>query len=91
MVTFDCKKTIKNIKGEDMKNGGEPVSFGSVVCDSLCALREDHSRAFALAKKFATEDSVELKAEEVVLAKKAVNNAGVSALVGAQILEELDK
>lgn len=45
-------------------------------------------------KKFATEESVDLKAEEVVFLKKEINEAGkvwMNALMCGQILEILDE
>lgn len=91
MINFDCKKALKDIYGEDFKKDEIPVTHGEVICDSLCALREDHSKAFALAKKFAIQDTVELKAEDIILIKKALTTVGLKAIAVGQIIEELEK
>jgi hypothetical protein len=93
MKVFDTKKQLINLKGEVMKDGEEDASMGNIIANILCGQGiENPARAYQLGKKFSTEDTVELKAEDVVYLKKQLETASkfISALVLGQIITELD-
>lgn len=96
MKLFVTNKPIINLKGQEMTEDGTketPVAtMGSIVANMLCGMGiENPSRGFQLGKKMSTEETVELKAEDVVYIKKQLDNCKyLSALVIGQITEELD-
>lgn len=97
MKTFDCKRTLKNIKGDELNNvgivkqeGQEAITLGEIIADVLASAREDHARSYVFAKKFATQDTVDLKAEDIVFVQQKVEKSGLPALTVGQIIEELE-
>lgn len=85
---------LLTLKGEEIKDEDKkPVTISKVITEVLTFV-QGHSnpqRCFLLAKKFATEKEVELKAEDVVFIKKVLEESkGLSALVSGQIIEMLE-
>lgn len=92
MKTLITTTPLVNLKGEEMKDGDTLATIGAVIANILCGVGiENPARAYQLAKKLSTEDSVELKAEDVVYLVKQMNgNKQMSAMVIGQIIEELE-
>lgn len=85
MITITCAKPLTDIKGNDTV-----ATVGSFLSEVMWNARENQSRGFMLAKKFATEDTVELKAEDIVFIKKVINTLGARAGEAGQIFSLLD-
>jgi len=90
MKIFDTQKKIVDLKGLVIKDGEKEVIMGDMVANALSYSRENPARCYQLAKKFATEATVELKAEDVVFLKGVIEKSGLVALSAGQILEELE-
>lgn len=90
MTTFNTQKVLKDLRGNEIKQEGKSVKIGDVVCDYLAMNRENQARSYQLAKKFATDKEVELKAEDVVFIKETLAKSGLPALTVGQIEEELE-
>ncbi len=94
MVTIKTKQPLLTLKGEVITNTDKTeIPIGDIICNILSGnVTENPARAYQLAKKFANDETVELKAEDVVYLKKQVeSNKNLSALFAGQILELLDK
>lgn len=99
MKKIDTKQLLYTLKGEPLtentKNAaGEiekiDISIGLVISNVLSGSTKNPHRAYVLAKKFATDDSVDLKAEDVVFIKDAIENSGLTSLVTGQVIDILD-
>jgi len=96
MLTIDTKIILKSLKGEDLKDGTTPVTVGIICANILSGITANPSLAWQLGKKFATEDKVELKAEDIVFLKAEINKAAtaekawLNSIIAGQILEILD-
>jgi len=93
MLKFDTKIVLKTLKGEVIKDDTGEVTAALVISNILSGQTTNPARAYQLAKKFATEDIVDLKAEDVVFIKEQVEGAAkqsMSSLVAGQLLELLD-
>lgn len=97
MKTIKNDQTLVDMKGEPLKNESlEDVKLGYVLSNIMGGKTDNPALAWILGKKFATQESVDLKAEEVVFVKQEVTklatNAGswLSGILGGQILEILD-
>lgn len=90
MITFNTQKTLKDLRGNELKENDKSIKIGDVICDHLSMNRENQARSYQLAKKFATDEKVELKAEDVVFIKESLGKLGLTALVLGQIEEELE-
>jgi hypothetical protein len=95
MTTIDTKKKLVNFKGEELIAEDKGPVFLGVILSNVCAgAKSNPTLGWVLGKKFATEDEVELKAEEVVFLKSEVKEAGkvwMSGLMCGQVLEILDE
>ncbi len=107
MVTIKTKSPLINLKGEALRNPdtteliegkstivkGAEIAVGDVIANLLSGQGIDNpARAYQFAKKFANDELVDLKAEDVVYIKKQIEgNKNFSALVSGQLLELLDK
>jgi hypothetical protein len=89
MKIFDTQKQIVDLKGLVIKDGEKELLLGDILANALSYSKENPARCYQLAKKFATETTVELKAEDVVFLKGIVEKAGMVSLTAGQILEEL--
>ena len=78
-------------------NTNMPIQVGIVIANVLSGLTSNPTLAWQLGKKFATEEKVELKAEDIVFLKSEINkvatsnNAWLNSILAGQILELLDK
>lgn len=92
MKTINTKQVLTTLKGEPLKSDNEEVTVGVVVSNVLSGKVDNPHRGYIFAKKFATEDTVDLKAEDVVYIKKELEKptAGITGLVSGQIIEILD-
>jgi len=98
MIIVNTKTILKDLKGQDLKdNNNLPILTGAIFVNVLSAITSNPTLAWQLGKKFATEDKVELKAEEVVFLKMEIekvatgDRAWLASMVAGQILELLDK
>jgi len=92
MIKIKTQTTLKNFKGDDVKIGEDKLlTVGEVVSTVLGAQTSNPSLAWVLGKKFACEEEVELKAEDVLFIKKELtdNKHWVSMITG-QVLEILE-
>tara|TARA_R110000868_G_scaffold175724_1_gene412904 strand:+ start:2164 stop:2463 length:300 start_codon:yes stop_codon:yes gene_type:complete len=96
MKTINTKTELLNFKGDPIKNGpDDTLKVGVVLSTILGGKVSNPTLGWTLGKKFATEDEVDLKAEDVVFLKKELENNGKSeqgftAVVTGQIIEMLD-
>lgn len=79
------------MKGVAIRESGEEVKLGDITCNILSVSRENQARCFQLAKRFAVDSEVELKAEDIVFIKSVLEKSGMPALTVGQIIEELEK
>lgn len=95
MIKIDTKRELVNFKGEALiAEDKGPVFLGVILANVCAGNKSNPTLGWVLGKKFATEESVDLKAEEVVFLKKEINEAGkvwMNALMCGQILEILDE
>lgn len=95
MIKIDTKRKLLDFNGEELIGADKiPFVLGTVLSNVCAGNKSNPTLGWVLGKKFATEDEVDLKAEEVVFLKKEVNEAlksWMSALVCGQILEILDE
>lgn len=91
MIKINTKQSLKDLKGENLKNGEHDLDIGTVLGITLSGKVSNPTLGYALAKKFSNDKDVELKAEDVVFIKKELEaNDQWTALVSGQILEILD-
>lgn len=74
---------------QDMKGVDTTVSVGQFLSEVLWNSRDNQARSYVLAKKFATEPEVEIKAEDVVFISKVMTSLGARAGEAGQVLEIL--
>lgn len=97
MLKIKTKELILNFKGEPLKNGEEELTIGELVSDVLAFHNENPARCWQLGKKFAIEEEVELKAEDVVFIKNALEKASTgerafkNAMACGQVIEILEE
>lgn len=92
MKIIKTKTELKTLKGEVLKDGQGTVWYlGDTIANILAGKTNNPSLAWQLGKKFATEDSVELKAEDIVFLKKEIEAfPSYGAIVTGQIIEILE-
>ncbi len=91
MLKVNCKQAIVDFKGVELKLGEDILTVGQVISTVLGGQVSNPNLGWILGKKFATEDSVDLKAEEVVFVKKEISDSKHwMGLVQGQVLELLD-
>lgn len=91
MLKINCKQVLTDFEGEPLKNGDVNLTVGFAISTVLGGQVSNPTLGWILGKKFATEDSVDLKAEEVVFVKKEIaESKHWVGLVQGQILVLLD-
>ncbi len=95
MKTIVTNKVLVNFKGDNLTDGKEEVKVGTILSNVCAGKVSNPTLGWILGKKFATEESVDLKAEEVVFLKREIeiccgSNSWMTALVGGQLIELLD-
>lgn len=96
MKTIKTNVVLKTYKGESMKNGDDDLTLGVVISSILGGKVSNPTLGWNLGKKFATENEVDLKAEDIVFIKKELEANGQSkefgfnAVVIGQIIDLLE-
>lgn len=91
MTKVNTKQALVNFQGENLKNNGEDLTIGFVISSTLGGQVANPTLGWILGKKFATEDTVELTAEQVVFIRKELETQkNWLAVVVGQVLELLD-
>lgn len=95
MKKIDTKKELVSFKGEPIRDGEGNLTIGTIISGLLGGKVSNPTLGWVLGKKFATEEIVDLKAEEVVFIKKELEaNAklekGFPSLIIGQVIELLD-
>lgn len=92
MKKVSTKIVLKDFKGESLKNGEKDLTIGDVVSTVLAGKSSNPTLAWSLGKKFATENEIDLKAEDIVFLKKEVEASEAwFAIVQGQVLEILSE
>lgn len=91
-MKINLKESIKNLKGEEMKEGDRVITIGGICANALISTSPKEAKEkmdnYELAKKLFNETEVDLTPEEMVGIKKAVNEIYGTLVVG-QIFEML--
>jgi hypothetical protein len=97
MITVNTKTPILDLKGEPiMSPSGGEFTIGEVISNVMAGKVSNPHLGYVLAKKFATEDSVDLKIEEATFVKKELEDnaksreSGYIALVIGQCIDIID-
>lgn len=96
MKIVNTKKEFVNFKGEELKEGDKVITHGIILSNLMASSKHNPSLSWQLGKKFATEDKVDLKAEDIVFIKTAITEASegqgawLSVIFAGQLLEMLD-
>lgn len=92
MKIIKTNTAICDFQGVPLKDGEKDLTIGKVISYTLAGKVSNPTLGWVLGKKFATEDEVELKLEDIVFIKKeleAQNNW--LALVVGQTIEMLEE
>lgn len=99
MKVINTKQVLKDFLGEDIKSGGEKVVVGTIIANVLGGRTSNPTLAWVLGKKFATDKTVDLKAEDIVFLKENIEAAAkltpeqggwLTSLLAGQIIEILE-
>lgn len=91
MITIKTNTILYNFEGKPLKNNDKELTIGIAVSTVLAGKVTNPALGWVLGKKFATEKSVELTAEEVVFLKDSLEkNEAWLAIVTGQCLEILE-
>jgi hypothetical protein len=92
MKTIKTNTVLLDMKGKVIKHGGEDLTIGYVVSNVLGGKVSNPTLGWSLGKKFATEDSVDLKAEDIVFIKNELEKPDVAwfSVVLGQVIEILE-
>ena len=87
MLKVNTQKTLVDFKGKKLvADIGGDVFLGTILSNVMGGKVSNPTLGWQLGKKFATQDTVELKAEEVVFVKQEVTNvSGPGGWMGAQL------
>lgn len=102
MLRLNTKYQLKNFAGKPLEDNetGRPIVLGTILANILGGKTSNPTLAWVLGRKFATEEFVDLKAEEVVFVKDEVLKLGtlpsqqggwLTGLLCGQILSILDE
>lgn len=83
-------KVVTSEKLRDIKGVETEMTVGTFLAEVLWNSRENQARSYILAKKFAIEPEVELKAEDVVFIQKVMTTLGARAGEAGQVSVLLD-
>lgn len=91
MTTIKTDTPLVNLQGEQLTENDTAITVGMVLSNILSGQVSNPARGYQLAKKFATEAEVELKAEDVVYVKEQVEKrTDFTALVTGQLIQILE-
>lgn len=92
-MIIKTSQILKNLKGEELKDGEEPFTLGIALGNILASSQEGGKmKMFLLATKLAQNKSVEVDSADLGVIKKAVESTKIySALVAGQVEMLLDE
>jgi hypothetical protein len=90
MKTLKTNESLKDLKGEEIKEGEIAITIGLIITNTLSGQTTNPHEAYKLAKKISENDSVDLKAEDVVFIKEQLKASKMPALYIGQVMEILD-
>ncbi len=95
MISIKTSQVLVNFKGENLKHGTEDLTIGIAISTILGGKVSNPAWGWLLGKKFATQEEVDLKAEEIVFIKKEIEDnskspVGFFSVANGQLLEILD-
>jgi len=90
-MKINTQTKLLDLKGKEIKDQQEVLTVGIILSNTLSLSQKNPARCYLLAKKFATENEVDLKAEDVVFVKEILEESKMSALIAGQIIEILEK
>lgn len=85
MVKIKTATKLTDIKGVEVKD-----TIGSFLSECLWMSRKNQSLGYVLAKKFAIENEVNLKAEDIVYIKEVLAEVGAIAGYAGQIIDLME-
>lgn len=99
MKIFNTQIPLKDFEGKEVKDKGEIVTAGRVIANIIGGQSTNPTLSWVLGKKFSTEKTVELKAEDIVWLKEQINNlaqvpverGGLSGMVAGQLIALLEE
>lgn len=90
MKTIKTDQVLTDLKGEVLKEGEVSITIGLIISNTLSGQTSNPHRAYQLAKQFATEKTVDLKAEDVVFIKENLQKSTLGALYIGQVIDVLE-
>lgn len=92
MKKIDLTQNLFNLKGEPFKNDEQPFTLGEFLASVLSIAPEGGKmKLYSLAKRAATEETIEVDSADLALLKQSVESAkGYNNVIAGQALEILD-
>lgn len=92
MKTIDLTQELVNLKGEAFKNDDKPFTVGEFLSAVLSIAPEGGKmKLYSLARRTATEESIEVDSADLALLKQSVESAkGYNNVIAGQVLEILN-
>ncbi len=91
MKTLDTQEVLKSLDGKELKERETKITVGLLISNHLAnSTSPNPHQAYQLAKKIATEKTVDLKAEEVVFIKEQMSKSSLGSLYIGQIIDILE-
>ncbi len=92
MKKLKTDEVLKNLKGDELVEGDQKITAGLLLSNILSNQQSSNPhRSYQLAKKFATEKEVELKAEDIVFLKEQIVKYQLGPLYTGQLIDILEK
>jgi len=90
--TLNTKEVLKSLDGKDLQEGDTKITVGLLISNTLANTTSPNPhQAYQLAKKIATENKVELLAEQVVFIKEQMMKSNLGALYIGQVISILEE
>lgn len=91
MKTIKPNDTLKDLQGNDLKEKDTKITVGLLMSSILSGAQTSNPyRAYQLAKAFAVDKEVELKAEDIVFLKEIISKHTLGSLYTGQLIEVLE-
>lgn len=91
MKTLKTDQRLLTLKGEVLKEDNTEITVGLILSNILSNSSVNPHRSYQLAKAIATNDTVELKAEDILFIREALNRQNhLGSLYTGQIIEVLE-
>lgn len=91
MKILKTNTLLTDFNGKPLNDDGKDLTLGFTIASILGSKVSNPTLGWILGKKFANDEEVDLKAEEVVFLKKEINdNEFYLAIVKGQLIEMLD-